>query len=209
MKVVRQRSKPLRGMEYVLMAGVAGRQGGEFILLGEATPGAEPPQQAASLGAAGPKRATELAAALTAAWDERADSGKAKYGSITAVVAETEFYKVLKLLREAGDEQLDEGRFPYLLFSGRPVARFERTATGQELLIVGAYDYRRPLPDPIDGAFARTMADEHPPDLLVLDLSEAAWSDLSGEFASTTNTQPWQGLRPRGPISAATSAGTS
>lgn len=184
------------------MSSVVGKRGGELLLMDG--PGVAPEayvEPKPGRMAEGSPRATQFAKALLAALDERVagdPSGKAKYSSITAVVDDLEYYNVMRVLREVDDERLVEGRFPYLLFSGRTVARFDRTETQQELLVISALDFRRPTTDVIDTLFAKIMAADHPPDLVAFDLTEAAWRDVQEDYKRSAGTEPWQGVRPRG-----------
>merc|ERR1719195_589124 len=196
------KASSLRGMEYMLMAQVMATKGGGELLLIE-----RPQADAAALQQEGrennDRRAAQFADALLAALDAEARQrvGGGKGGgspsySMTAVVSQDQYNQVLKALRSKAGV-FDEPRNPYYMFSGRPVARFEREAKGQELLVIGALDYRRPYADPVDTAFQQKMVNEHKPDLLAFDLSEPAWRSLCKEFGQAT------GARELGQIGAA------
>jgi len=189
-KILRPKTSPLRGMEYVLMAQVMGTKGGGELLLMD-----RPQEDAASQGGRedDDKRAAQLADNLLAVLDtaarERPGGAMGQY-SMTAVVSEGQYNRVLEALRsKEGEKGLKEPRKPYGTFSGRPVARFEREATRQELLVIGARDYRRGYDDPIDKLFQQKMLSEHRPDLLAFDLSELAWSSLCKEFGQATGAR--------------------
>jgi len=175
---------PLRGMEYMLMAQVMATRGGELLLIDR------PQADDAALQQGGrensDRRAAQFVDALLAAFDAAARQ-RPGY-SMTAVVSQDQYNQVLKALRSK-ETGFDEPRNPYYMFSGRPVARFEREATRQELLVICALDYRRAYADPVDTAFQQKMVNEHRPDLLVLDLSEPAWRSLCKDFGQATGAR--------------------
>mmetsp|Transcript_112586 Transcript_112586/g.223813 ORF Transcript_112586/g.223813 Transcript_112586/m.223813 type:complete len:423 (-) Transcript_112586:10-1278(-) len=173
------KAQPLRGMEYMLMAQVMTAKGGGDLLLIENS-------QAAQL-------ADAILASLDAAARQRAAGGQdaaSPLYSMTAVVSQDQYNQVLQALRsKGGQEGFYEPNNPYWRFSGRLVARLEREATRQELLVISALDYRQPSPDSIDKLFQQKMVNEHKPDMLVFDLSESAWSSLCQEFGRATGAR--------------------
>jgi len=190
-RIVRPKFQATRGMEYVLAATLAVPQKAEIMLLEDLE--SRPPVTR------GERLAQQLLAALEAGGPQGPEE-RSRYASITAVVAEEDFLRLVLSLRAEGGGELYERRFPYLLFSGRAVARFEREATGQELLVISAFDYRRPSPDVLDVAFQGLMANRHPPDLVALDLDRQAWFALARDYARASGEELWQRLPVRGPV---------
>jgi len=187
-QVPRKRFEGIRGMEYILAESIAAKKGCDFTLVNLVT---DTNQDRLARG----KRLAQLLQSILDEPSLDGEAGKLRYNSVAAVVSSDDFDTVRSVLAKSAELQSD--RYPYLVYSaGRAVARFEHSNTYQELLILEAFDYSRKLQDPVDVSFRNKLIDNHDIDLVVLDLSEPAWTKLVSDFTTATGTQAFEGITP-------------
>eukprot|EP00929_Paragymnodinium_shiwhaense_P035707 TRINITY_DN19236_c0_g1_i2.p1 TRINITY_DN19236_c0_g1~~TRINITY_DN19236_c0_g1_i2.p1 ORF type:complete len:444 (+),score=104.92 TRINITY_DN19236_c0_g1_i2:112-1443(+) len=170
-----------KGGEYLASAALVKQLGIPLQLIGDKVEEGATSQSAE-------ERAAKVAHEIEARLQQRSATGTPKFASITAVVPTAEFGEVLSALRKTvGEGGFDEPRWPYMIFSGRTVARFERLDAGegqgspQELLLLPARDIKLYDTVTFDGTtYEKTMSAYHSPNLVVFDLAATQWKELMG-----------------------------
>lgn len=129
------------------------------------------------------ERARLVVDTLQATLDEssqQSDQQGLKFRAIAAVVHEEHLPSIMELLKERG-AGLDDHKD--MTVAGRPVVQMKRSATEQKVLLVGASSLGNTGSKL--GELGSTLR-QVGPDVVMLDMSEAAWRSSSEEFALWT-----------------------
>eukprot|EP00931_Biecheleriopsis_adriatica_P087143 TRINITY_DN61650_c0_g1_i1.p1 TRINITY_DN61650_c0_g1~~TRINITY_DN61650_c0_g1_i1.p1 ORF type:complete len:457 (+),score=64.16 TRINITY_DN61650_c0_g1_i1:1-1371(+) len=191
----------LVGLEYIAEIGEAKRKKSPVLLLGDVLPGGSDKQGLATLERGRVLTQSLLAVLETADPNEQPLLGEPfvpKFRSVTAVVAQPDLLTVVNELRQDTDQWF-EPRWPYLEFGASRIARFERSGPPvQEIIIVGAASLSRPNLN-WDALAARSIARVHPPDLVILDLTQQQLKEIKSEYAAAQGgeARPFRELLPQ------------
>lgn len=195
------RVRDLFGIEYLTAVTAASEAPGARLLL---TGGSDAPALDEQTSSDRPPRTPEqrLGDLLLKTLSAENAAGERRFLSVLVVTNNDTLGPLEKCFREDGGD-LDERRS--VVLSARRFARFERQETGQEILLVGAYSFRQPTDIVLTPDFGKAMAGrakgvtvwERQPDLVVLDLPEAAWQAMQEQYTQVmggAGEEPWQRL---------------